>query len=73
MKFKGTTIHLSHDDIEQAVGYWLNDKVLSYSFRDEQTINLHITRSGNCIVNFKDRPPLPPKPKPEEIISTKTA
>lgn len=63
MKFKGSTIHLSHDDLEQAVQYWLDGTVLGYEFKKQQTASLRITRGGNCIINFVD------KPKPPVVIA----
>jgi len=56
--FKDSTINLSHEDLEQAIAYWLNGKILGYDIREKQKVELSVA-NGEYLVHLT---PIPPKP-----------
>lgn len=54
--FTNSRIILSHEDLEQAIAYWLDSRVFSYDLRNAHKVNLSV-ETGTYIINFEKLPP----------------
>ncbi len=54
--FKDSTITLSHEDLQEAVAYWLNGKMLAYDIRKTQKIELSVV-GDEFLIHLTPLPP----------------